>query len=123
MFQIGMSKQHTLESLVDMGMNIFKRSCTSSPYAVQDSNPDPSNFLIVNEQMIGNYLVLHVKYTTCTNYEGNKLMVYEGFKSSKELLKLNNGKLDPHFSRSKGSPIARFAPTKESLLLIEKMTK
>jgi hypothetical protein len=97
------------------------KSCTSSPYAVQDSNPDPSNFKIIDERMVGKYLVLLVSYPNCKNFEGKKLMVYENFTSSKELIKFNSGKLDPHFANRKGSPIARFAPASESLILIERM--
>ena len=101
--------------------NKWKGACASSPYAVQDSNPDPSNFRIINEHIVGKYLVLLVSYPNCKNFEGKKLMVYENFASSKELIKFNSGKLDPHFADSKGSPIARFTPTNESLILIERM--
>ena len=104
-----------------MGMGFFGRSCYSSPYAVQDSNPNPTNFVILHEQNIGKYLILHVKYPDCKNFEGQKLMVYKGFKNSEELLKHNLFKLDPHFRNDKGSPIARFAPTTASLILIERM--
>jgi hypothetical protein len=101
--------------------NKWKGACASSPYAVQDSNPDPSNFRIIEERMVGKYLVLLVSYPNCKNFEGKKLMVYKHFKNSKELIKFNLGKLDPHFADRKGSPIARFAPNEKSLILIERM--
>lgn len=103
-----------------MGLSIGKK-CWSSPYAVADSNPDPVNFKILHEQLINGYLILFVEYPNCTNFEGKKLMVYKGFNSSAALLKLNNGELDPHFSKGKGSPIARFRPTPESQELIKRM--
>lgn len=108
-----------------MGINIFKRSCSSSPYAVPDSNPDPRNFRILTEETVneGEWLILLVQYPNCTNYEGKKLMVYRGFKNSEELLAYNRGNLDPHFSKGKGSPIARFKPIESSYNLIRKMTK
>ena len=104
-----------------MGCNPLSRKCSSSPYAVDNSNPDPKNFIIVNEKEHRGYLILLVKYPNCTNYEGKKLLVYEGFKSSKELLEHNNNKLDPHFSDTVGSPMARFRPRQTSVKLIEAM--
>lgn len=104
-----------------MGLNFLGRRCNSSPYAVQDSNPNPSHFLILSEELKGEYLILHVKYPDCTNFEGQKLMVFRGIASSEELLMHTKNKLDPHFSNSKYSPIARFAPTESSLALIEKL--
>lgn len=106
-----------------MGCNFLNRHCQSSPYAAPNSNPDALNFRIITEQRIGKYLVLLVHYPDCTNYEGKKLMVYEGFNSAQELIKHNLGKLDPHFSTGSGSPIARFKPTDASLELIERMIK
>lgn len=103
-----------------MGISIGK-SCWSSPYAVPNSNPDPEVFRILQEDLINGYLILLVEYPNCTNFEGKKLMVYKGFNSSAALLKLNRGKLDPHFATTKGSPIARFRPTEESEELIKRM--
>jgi hypothetical protein len=103
-----------------MGISIGK-SCWSSPYAVPNSNPDPSLFKILKEELVNGYLILLVEYPNCTNFEGKKLMVYKGFNSSAALLKLNRGKLDPHFANSKGAPIARFSPTEESNKLISTM--
>lgn len=95
-----------------MGVNIFNRTCTSSPYAAQDSNPNPSVFKILKSEVISNYLVLKVNYPDAKNYEGNKIMVFEGFTSFEALLVASKGQLDPHFSKSKISPVARFEPTK-----------
>lgn len=101
-------------------LNKFK-NCMSSPYAVANSNPDPSKFKIINEEYHNGYLVLMVDYPDCTNFEGRKLLVYEGFENSQQLIKFNLFKLDPHFADRRGSPIARFKPTDESLILIERM--
>ena len=103
----------------------FMRRCGSSPYAAADSapNPEPDNFLILNETTKNGFLILSVLYPTCTNFEGRKLLVYEGFKSSKQLLAATNGRLDPHFSDSEISPIARFSPTQRSLDLIDKLVR
>jgi hypothetical protein len=104
-----------------MGIGFMGRGCSSSPYAVIDSNPKPDNFKILNEQYLNGYLILIVEYPDCKNYEGKKLLVYKGFTTGIELLKHNDGKLDPHFSKDKGSPIARFKPTIESMELVSRM--
>ena len=105
-----------------MGIPMFGGSrCSSSPYAVPLSNPKPENFKILNEQYLNGYLILIVEYPDCKNYEGKKLLVYEGFRTGVALLKFNKGRLDPHFSRGKGSPIARFKPTPEAMELVSRM--
>lgn len=105
-----------------MGCSPFHRSCSSSPYAVPNSNPNPEKFTILRELYVNGYLILVVHYPDCINYEGKKMMVYQGFANSKDLINYNNGTLDPHFSSiGKGSPIARFKPTEESLELVFKM--
>lgn len=73
-------------------------------------NPDPKNFKIVKFDQIKNYLVVMVNYPDCTNYEGNKILIYYGC-TMKDLLK--QGTIDPHFSENQDflSPIARFEPT------------
>ena len=75
-------------------------------------NPDPTKFRIDKHARIGNYLILFVAYPGCKNYEGKKVMVYEGL----TIRQVENfTSLDPHFSNSKehASPIARFQPTME----------
>jgi hypothetical protein len=77
-------------------------------------NPDPKNFDILDKWEIGRYLILSVRYPDCTNYEGNKILLYENVTLERLLAQ---GSLDPHFSESVGyfSPIARFAPTERCL--------
>jgi hypothetical protein len=101
-------------------MGAFKKGCWSSPYAVTNSAPDPDNFKIIEEYTIGDYLVLHVNYPNCTNYEGNKWMVYRtNGRSSQTILKVNQGKLDPHFSVNYYSPIMRVHPRHGVKAIIE----
>lgn len=57
---------------------------------------------------MGNYLVIEATYPNCTNYEGKKILLYNKYRSSAEVLAANNGELDPHFSEK--GPIARFSP-------------
>lgn len=73
-------------------------------------NPDPRNFEVLKTLVNGRYTVVMVKYPNCTNYEGNKILVFEDM-TPEQLEKLSF--LDPHFCKSKRhpSPIARFEPT------------
>ena len=73
-------------------------------------NPDPTNFIIKRASKIGLYLIIEVNYPDCTNYEGNKILVYYNV-ALKELEQ--QGNIDPHFSENKKyfSPVARFFPT------------
>lgn len=75
-------------------------------------NPNPENFDITRIELIGDYMVVKVNYPDCTNYEGNKIMVYKDI----TVKELSSAKiLDPHFFEGNGvkSPIARFEPTEE----------
>jgi len=72
-------------------------------------NPDPHNFTIIKTEQIGYVLVVKIKYPDCTNYEGNKILVYKC--TLDELM--NQTELDPHFcdDTSHIYPYARFKPT------------
>lgn len=73
-------------------------------------NPNPLRFTIDKSIICGNYILVMVNYPDCTNYEGNKLLLYQGV----DLKTLKKQKwLDPHFSNNRKfhSPIARFEPT------------
>ena len=75
-----------------------------------DPNPDPNNYKVVQAYEKGQFIVLKINYPNCTNYEGNKILVF----SNVTMIDLiNQRKIDPHFFESKqyASPIARFEPT------------
>lgn len=75
-------------------------------------NPDPTNYKVVQAKEVGKHLVLKIKYPDCTNYEGEKILVFKDL----QLIDLINQKvIDPHFFEDKKlkSPIARFVPTDE----------
>jgi len=71
-------------------------------------NPNPENWSWISKHIYDNGYVLHVRYYGCTNFEGEKIMVYKG-------KYVYRSWLDPHFSKEPDSPIARFAPTTEGL--------
>lgn len=92
-----------------MGVGLFK-SCSSSPYAAPNSNPDPGNYKIINWETCGNYFLLLINYPDAKNFEGNKILLYKDIANPGELLIRTNNKIDPHFSKDAISPIARFEP-------------
>lgn len=73
--------------------------------------PDPTHYYIKKCMKIGKFLLVKINYPDCTNYEGNKILMYYN-KTVDDLYKQNS--LDPHFSNNSEmiSPIARFEPTK-----------
>ena len=93
---------------------------SSSSYSAPapDINPNPSNYKILLAEERGKFLIIKLQYPNCTNFEGNKILVYKGVK----LIDLVNQKLiDPHFFENKKyvSPIARFIPTEEGLRMAQ----
>ena len=73
-------------------------------------NPNPKKYKVLNYTYDGKYLIVLVNYPDCTNYEGNKILMFENV-HVEDLF--NQGSIDPHFSNNskKISPIARFEPT------------
>ena len=109
-----------------MGLGILGNSCSSYDYDTNNKqvtkivnitknincNPDPQKWTIKKSLQIENFLIIYVNYPNCTNYEGNKILVYVNLCIS-DLYAI--GKIDPHFSDKKPqfSPIARFVPNEE----------
>ena len=73
-------------------------------------NPDPLEWSVLNSFEENGYLLVELRYPDCTNYEGKKIMLYQGVKLNE--LKQQK-RIDPHFSDNPNfhSPIARFEPT------------
>jgi len=101
-----------------MGISIFKTSdsCYDTPRKPPPKkrrrlpNPEPDKFRILRHEQIGdNFVVVEVEYFGCTNYEGRKILVFNGRWGHVRKWKL----MDPHFSHKapEKSPIARFVPT------------
>jgi len=97
-------------------MGLFRKSCYTNssnlPVAAWSApNPSPGLFTIKRAQMfvtLNSYAtVAEINYTGCTNYEGNKICVFEGITPT-ELRKRKE--IDPHFADSKYAPVARFKP-------------
>ena len=84
-----------------MGLSPFK-SCSTSLTSVAP-NPSPSMYKVLERKPFKNSTLLKVKYIGCTNFEGEKILIFMGGFFPK-------GDLDPHFSEDDKSPIARFRP-------------
>ncbi|MFA7219152.1 MAG: hypothetical protein WC119_01330 [Synergistaceae bacterium] len=85
---------------------------TVSDSKIDKRNPDPYKWEVIRSSQIGQFLLVQLKYPNCTNYEGEKIMVYKNVVLT-ELVSQKT--IDPHFSNNKKyhSPIARFLPTDE----------
>jgi hypothetical protein len=103
-------------------MGMFpNKSCSSSPYAAPNSNPNPEVFRILewkrfNITRAGKdewALVVKVHYPDAKNFEGQKIMVYKdpNIDTLADLLRLTGSRLDPHFAEHGICPVARFPPT------------
>ena len=102
-----------------MGMSCM----SSSSYDGGSVNPNPKKYKIMDYEKNSSFLILWIKYLNCTNYEGNKILVYKDvtIEEIKEQGRLDG--IDPHFSNNKKyhSPVARFEPTEFGLELAQKM--
>lgn len=113
-----------------MGLQVFSSSEYEEPSAILSivnkkiPNPDPTNYRIIKSEVWGVYLIIKINYPECTNYEGNKILLYKNT-SLEELIR--QGSIDPHFCKNDNyhSPIARFEPTEQgwnmALLIAKRM--
>lgn len=91
-----------------MGLNILLSN--SSSYQQNNINPNPNNFKIKAVIEGNKGYILKVRYINCTNYEGNKILLFKGVPN------IDIKYLDPHFTEN-NNLIGRFAPTEEGLQL------
>lgn len=99
-----------------MGLRLFGSNSSYDPptkkyrYVDGPPNPDPSNYIIKRHLQTSKYLLIEITYPDCTNYEGNKILLYKN--ATLQQLK-DQVYIDPHFSKNitLRSPIARFEPT------------
>lgn len=99
-----------------MGVSPFK-SCSIND-SVRTPNPDPSRWKLLQVEQFDNAYIMYVQYEDCDNFEGRKIMVYEGLYRHQP-----NSPLDPHFDDTKSSPVARFKPDIESFIWAVRFAK
>ena len=94
---------------------VFSGSSFDSPKR-RNPNPDPRKWDLVRKYERYPYLMLQVTYPNCTNYEGQKILIFRNCTYA-DILKQKE--LDPHFARSKTkvSPFMRIEPTEEGWLM------
>lgn len=92
-----------------VGFNILSSS-SYDENKDKNINSDSTIYRIIKSKKMENFLILFINYPNCTNFEGNKILVYinctiDDLYAQKFI--------DPHFSDNKNyiSPIARFIPT------------
>lgn len=92
-----------------MGLKLFGNSICKCSNVISKGDPSPDNFIIKKIKQINNSVVVEINYPNCTNYEGNKILVFNNHKHSDIL---NSKSIDPHFCDNNHlSPVARFEPT------------
>lgn len=83
------------------------------PFKDCPASPSPCRFTVLRAVTVSGATVAEVHYPDATNCEGRKILVLEGEWSARDLDALAS--LDPHFSDSATSPLARFNPAKDGL--------
>jgi hypothetical protein len=99
-----------------MGLPLFGGRKCESTGTPTGAAPNPTKFSVLRSHRAGNdVLVVEVRYPDCTNFEGLKVLVYEGVETA--AYEIATGKCDPHFAENGVSPVARFRPTPEGWLM------
>ncbi len=94
-------------------MGVFGLGSKSHGYSAGPTpNPNPRRFSIRWHQQLGRGLLVCIHYDGCTNFEGDKILLYQDV--PREYL-LSRKEIDPHFAD--GGPIARFEPTERGVHL------
>lgn len=86
----------------------------------KNQNPNPKNYKILEVKQIDKLTIVKIKYPDCTNYEGNKILVFDHKVKIEDLM--NTKIIDPHFTNTKGvivTPVARFKPDAEGMDMAE----
>ena len=108
---MGLSKgwvDYGIEKCKDSYKTLSTIRSAESKCNIMPPNPNPYKFEILDIFEKNNYTVVKVHYVGCTNFEGIKILLFEG-NIKDEILKLNA--LDPHFMENgKFTLLARFRP-------------
>ena len=93
-----------------MGCNFLARNSqirymNNTPHP---NDPDPSLFIIMHVEQIGSCVLAIIKYPNCTNFEGEKVIVWKD-RTVSEIQEMVS--IDPHFNETDKTLVARFIPT------------
>ena len=109
-----------------MGISPFSRSscntCKPKEREQNDTNPNPFNFTIMSVSEVNGFVVAKIRYPDCTNFEGEKVLV---FRHATIHDVTSAFEIDPHFCDNDHhlSPIARFLPTPEGMVMAVRFCK
>ncbi len=106
-----------------MGMTFLgcrSSTCTSNQPQAIAPNPRPGRFEMLRCVQVGNHCLVSIKYLDCTNFEGNKILVY--LETHRDDI-LSMKEIDPHFSEAGKAPFARFEPTEFGWAMAENFLK
>ena len=98
-----------------MGLSLARNCGSGFATEAPAPNPDPKRWNLLAVYGYEHGYVLVVRYLDATNFEGVKVMVYRG--SFIDRVELRRRPLDPHFTDSPDSPIARFKPNEEGIAM------
>lgn len=102
-----------------MGLSPFHPSPGTDSYAVVNNvNPDPKNFKILDSIFHEGYALLLVQYPNCTNYEGKKILLYD---NTTEQQVRSWRTIDPHFGGKPGNLIARLRPDRDGMAIARRI--
>lgn len=88
-----------------MGLPLFSSYSTANV----PGNPNPKNYIILFCEELGDFTYCEIQYPDCKNYEGIKILIFQGHVKEKVL---SLKEIDPHFTEATLTPIARFSPSK-----------
>lgn len=101
--------------------SIKKNGANYEELKVSKFDPNPAKFNILKHYYDSGNLAIWINYPNCTNYEGNKIIVFKNT-TWEQLNKLKE--IDPHFTESDEiKPFARFEPTDYSWELTKRILK
>lgn len=100
-----------------MGIGIGKKSWLRAETNQRHPNdPNPNNFIIQEIIPLPGYTIANIVYPNCTNFEGQKLILFLGEYTLQQLRKMS---IDPHFlEKTEPKVVARFRPDEEGLKLM-----
>jgi hypothetical protein len=119
---MGVNRSYQRRSSYPSGSMLGPSTSSSSSQNSGSGNPDPKNYKLLKVEEINNFLIVKIKYPDCTNYEGEKILV---FKNVDLITLINQHNIDPHFSNNSKyhHPIVRFVPTDEGWEMAKRFTQ
>ena len=104
-----------------MGLSLARNCGSGAAEAAPAPNPNPKRWNLLAVHSYEHGYVLVVRYLDATNFEGVKVMVYRG--SFIDRVEFRRQPLDPHFTDSSDSPIARFRPDEEGIAMARELAQ